>query len=319
MASMANNVQLAMHVATVALNLVVALAVGAATASLTLSRSDAPWAVRRCSRLRLACLAGLATAMCTSAWLLLFEAAAMAEVPVTQAGAAAWLMLTATHFGTAWTIGIAALALSLVLCLAAAGLSATRRLWLASLMLASLAVFLYTRSMVSHAATAGDFSAAMLADWLHLAMISLWLGEVVVAGVWILATPVGARADDGNAAARYIASLSASATFALAVVVATGVFSAWHNLGSVGALTGHPYGAMLLIKVGLVGVAVLMGGYNRVFVMPSLLDNLRCNRPAAAAAQARRFTLIVRLEMVVLLGVLILAAFVSSTSPPGVA
>ena len=318
---MANSLQPAMHMATVALNLAVAVAVGAATASLTLSRSDAPWAARQCSKVRFACLAGSATAMCASAWLLLFEAAAMAEVPVTQAGAALWSMLTATHFGMAWTIGIAALALCLTLSLVAAGLSATRRRWLASLMLAGLAVFLYTRSMVSHAASAGDFSAAMLADWLHLAMISLWLGEVVVAGVWILATPVGARADDGNAAARYIASLSASATCALAVIVATGVFSAWHNLGSVGALTGHPYGAMLLVKVGLVGVAVLMGGYNRVFVMPSLLDNLRRNHPAAAAAaaQVRRFTLIVRLEMVVLLGVLILAAFVSSTSPPGAA
>ena len=90
------------------------------------------------------------------------------------------------------------------------------------------------------------------------------------------------------------------------------------TLGSVGALTGHPYGAMRLLKVGLVGVAVLMGGCNRVFVMPSLLDNLRRNHPAAAA-QVRRFTLIVRLEMVVLLGVLILATCVSSTSPPGAA
>ena len=318
---MANTAQLATHMATVVLNLAVALAVGAATASITLSRSDAPWAARQCSRLRIICLAGLATAMCASAWRLLFDAAAMAEVPLAQAGAAAWLMLTATHLGTAWTIGIGALALSLATAgLGAMGsMDATRRRWPAPFILAGLAVFFYTRSMVSHAASEGDFSAAMLADWLHLAMISLWLGEVVVAGAWVLAAPVGARADDNNATAPYIASLSTSATFALAAIVATGVFSAWHNLGSVSALTGNPYGETLLIKVGLVGVAVLMGGYNRVCVMPSLLDDLRRNHQAAAAAQMRRFTVVVRLESAVLLGVLILAAFVSTTSPPGAA
>ena len=100
--------------------------------------------------------------------------------------------------------------------------------------------------------------------------------------------------------------------------MATGVFSAWHQLGSVGALTTNPYGAALLVKVGLVGVAVLMGGYNRLLVMPSLLAKLRCSDPAAAL-DIRRFALILRLETAVLLGVLITASVVSSTSPPGAA
>ena len=223
-------------------------------------------------------------------------------------------MLTATHLGAAWTIGIGALAVSL----ATAALAAGRRRWRTPLVVAGLAVFMYTRSMVSHAASAGDFSAAMLADWFHLAMISLWVGEVAVAGALTLAAPVGACADDGAAAARYVAFLSASATFALAAIVATGVFSAWHQLGSVGALTTNPYGAALLVKVGLVGVAVLMGGYNRLLVMPSLLAKLRCSDPAAAL-DIRRFALILRLETAVLLGVLITASVVSSTSPPGAA
>ena len=315
---MADDLPLMMRVATVGLNLAMAIAIGASAASRALARSAAPWAERQCGRLRLAILAGLATAMLTSASLLLFEAAAMAEVPVAEAGDAAWTMLTATHLGAAWTIGIGALAVSLGTTAAGFGAGAGRRRWRAPLLLAGLAVFLYTRSMVSHAASGGDFSAAMLADWLHLAMISLWVGEVVVAGALTLATPVGDRADDRNAAARYVASLSASATIALAAIVATGGFSAWHNLGSVGALTGNPYGNALLVKVGLVGMAVLMGGYNRFFVMPSLLMNLRRNGPAAAQ-DVGRFALILRLETALLLCVLIIAAFVSSTSPPGAA
>jgi putative copper resistance protein D len=310
---MAYDLQLVMQLATVVLNLAVAIAVGAATGSLWLSGSAAPWAARQCSKLRLAGLAGLTAAMLASALLLLFEAALMAEVPVGQAGDALWSMLTATHLGTAWMIGICALAASLAA--AAAGRGGRRGGWLMRLNLLGLAVFLYTRSMVSHAAAEGDFSAAMLADWLHLIVISLWIGEVFVAGAQVLANPIGARADDGNAAARYVESLSASATFALAGIVATGVFSAWRNLGSVGALAGNLYGTTLLIKVGLVAVAVMMGGYNRFIVMPSLLDALRRGGPAAAGVG--RFTMILRLETAVLLGVLVMAAFLSSTSPPG--
>jgi putative copper resistance protein D len=312
---MAFDLQLVMRAATVALNLAVAVVVGATTASLWLSGRASPWAGRQCGRARLTSLFGLTAAILASALLLLLEAALMAEVPVAQAGEALWSMLTATHFGTAWSIGIGALAVSLGA--VGAGRGGAPRGWLVRLDLLGIAVFMYTRSMVSHAASDGDFSAAMLADWLHLAMTSLWVGGVFVAAVLILANPVGRHADDGNAAARYVESLSASATFALAGIVATGVFSAWHNLGSASALTGNPYGTALLIKAGLVAVAVTMGGYNRLIVMPSLLKRLRSSNPAAA--EVRRFTLILRLETAVLLCVLILAAFLSSTSPPGAA
>jgi putative copper resistance protein D len=312
---MAYDLELPMRAVTLALNLAVAIVVGASTASLWLPGSASPWAARQCRKVRMAGLVGLTTAMLASALLLLFEAASMAEVPLGQAGEALWSMLTATHLGTAWVIGICALGASLGA--AAAGPGGEWRGWPVRVSLLGLAVFLYTRSMVSHAASEGDFSAAMLADWLHLAMISLWVGEVFVAGALVLANPVGACAGDGRAAAQYVESLSASATLALAGLLATGVFSAWHNLGSAGALTATPYGTTLVIKVGLAAVAVLMGGYNRFIVMPSLLKRLRGSGPAGP--DLRRFTLILQLETAVLLGVLIMAALLSSTSPPGAA
>ena len=87
---MADELQLAMRVATVGLNLAVAVAVGAASASSALACSASPWAARQCGRLRIACVAGLTTAMFASASLLLFAAAGMAEVPVARAGKAVW-------------------------------------------------------------------------------------------------------------------------------------------------------------------------------------------------------------------------------------
>lgn len=74
-------------------------------------------------------------------------------------------------------------------------------------------------------------------------------------------------------------------------------------------MIGNQYGAALLVKLVLVAVAVLLGGYNRFFVMPSLISAL----PAPAV---RRFTLILRLEAAVLLGVVIVTAVLSSTPAP---
>lgn len=310
---MALDFSAAQHAATVTLNLALAIAVGASASGRWVTRGASPWAVLQGGRARLASLAASAIAMLASAGVLWLEAAAMAEVPVTAARAAAWSMLTETHLGTAWIIGIGALVFSM----GAMALSAKVRQpgKLVALNLVGLAVFLYTRSMVSHASANGDFSVLMVLDWLHLILICLWVGEVFVSGFVTLSSPPGARLDDRSDCGRYVESLSTSATFALAGIFATGFFSAWHNLGTLGALTGNPYGTTLLLKLVLVALAVMLGGANRFFVMPGLTASLRSG-DLAANLLARRFTMILRVEAGVLLGVLILAALLSSTSPP---
>ena len=304
------DLELAQRAATVALNLALAVAVGAGATWLSVARLRSEWAARQIRGARRAALGALVVAMSASTCVLWLEAAAMAEVPVTRAGAALWSMLTATHLGVAWTIGICALAFSM----AAMVLGSRAKLPIA-LSLSGLAVFLYTRSMVSHAAANGDVSWPMLADWLHLMLICLWVGEVFVSGFLILTSPVAVRLDDRNDCAAYIEALSTSATFALVGIFATGLFSAWHNLGGPGALVGNPYGTTLLVKLALVAGAAMLGGFNRFIVMPKLLAAVRRGDSAARLA-TRRFTTILRIESAVLLAVLIVAAILSSTSPP---
>ena len=305
------DLQLAQRGATVTLNLALAVAAGSGMSMLWLRRLASPWAASQRKRMRLASLASLGLALLASAVILWLEAAAMAEVPITEAGGAAWSMATATHFGMAWAIGMAALFFS-------AGVIAlhTERakppIWLN---LFGLALFAYTRSMVSHAAADGDLNLAMMADWLHLILACMWAGIVIVAGLLGPARSVGEHAADRLDSARYIESLSASATFALAGIVATGLFSAWHNLGSPDALSGNPYGTTLLFKLALVAIAAFLGGANRLLVMPSLLATLR-GAGSASATCAQRFALILKVEALVLFGVLILASVLSSTAPP---
>ena len=185
--------------------------------------------------------------------------------------------------------------------------------------MAALGVLLYSRSMVSHAGANGDFTLAVAIEWIHLALVSLWVGAVIVAG-WLL--PRQGAADvplpdlqDNADQARYIEALSRTATIALAGIVLTGATAAWRILGDPANLAGNPYGTTLLVKLGLVLCAAALGGFNRFFVMPPLLRALR--HPDQAASHARRrFTRILRIEVLVLAAALVAAAFLTSTAPP---
>lgn len=282
------DLELAQRAPTALLNLALAVAVGAGATSLWLAPLASGWAALQRRRLRRAGVIATVAAMLASACLLWLKAAAMGEVALTQAGEATWSLLTATHFGVAWMIGIGALGVSLL----------ARRLTLVG-----LSAFLFTRSMVSHAAGDGDFTLAVFVDWLHLNLICLWVGEVLLSGFLVLAKPAGDRAD----CAAYVESLSLSATIALGGIFATGLFSAWHHLGGLAALTGSAYGLTLAVKVALVLAAAILGGFNRFFVMPKLI---------AGGSDVGRFTFVLRVEAAVLLGVLALAAVLSSTAPP---
>lgn len=296
--------QTAQHLATVALNLGVALAVGAGMSAAWLRRAASSWAVDKLRWLRGAALAGLALALLAYIAVLWLQAAAMAEVPIAEAAPAVVATLGSTHFGAAWLGGCCAL-----LAAAAATFFGQRAAWLG---MAALGVFLYCRSIVSHAGAEGNLSWTVAADWLHLVLISVWAGEVLVAGLGTLRRAASGPADRRDQA-RYVETLSTSATVALAGIAATGLYAAWRALGSLDNLAGNPYAEVFLVKLSLVAGAALLGGFNRFVVMPGLLAGLRGD---GAGAPARRFARVLQVEALVLVAVLVAAAVLSSTSPP---
>lgn len=308
---MALDLQTAQNAATTVLNLAVAVVAGASMSSLWLSNATSRWASVRRAPVWNWLVAGALVALLASVALLCLEASAMAEVPLPQAGPAVHSMLSSTHYGLAWSVGTGALGLVLVL-----GLFAARHLRLRAFgALAALAVFWYARSMVSHAASEGDISVPLVADWAHLALISLWIGEVFIAGVVTLGGARHMSDADRRDRAAYVAALSSSATFALTGILVTGLYGAWRNLGGIEALFGNAYGNALLAKLVFVGVAAMLGGFNRFVVMPPWLAHESAGR-AARDALPRRFRLALLVEAVILLVALALAAILASTSPP---
>jgi putative copper resistance protein D len=305
------DLQTALRLATALLNLAVAVLTGASVSRLWLGRDVSRWAGARRRPVRLAALAAALVALAADvAWLWL-ESAAMAEVPVAAAAGATWSMLVSSHLGLACGIGMAALVV--------AGAGACMRdggSGPALLTLAALAVFWYARGMVSHASSDGDASVRLLADWVHLGLVSLWVGEVMVAGAITLKASAQMDGSDRRARAAYVASLSSSATFALTGIFVTGLYAVWRGADGWANLLGNPWGNILAVKVLLVGVAAALGGFNRFVVMPPWLARESAGDAAAAAFPAR-FRRIVRIEAVVLLAVVALAAWLASTSPPG--
>lgn len=308
---------LAQRAVTVILNLSLTVLVGTSAAMLWLRTRASPWAVSALPRLRAALLAASGTAILAYLTILWVEAASMAEVPLSEALPAVRSVLTGTHFGLAWMIGAVALLATTVV--SATPLRTQSRLPASVVRIVAIGVLLYSRSMVSHAGAGGDFTWAVAVDWLHLVLISMWVGEVIVAGLVTLRSPPGNTLDNRSDCAAYVEALSHSATVALVGIFATGVLSTWRVLERPEDLVanplGNPYGTTLIIKVGLVLGAAALGGFNRFVVMPSVLRSLTQLGHSGAAA-GTRFARVLQVEALVLIAVLVAAAFLTSTSPP---
>ncbi|MCA1247308.1 copper resistance D family protein [Massilia sp. MS-15] len=301
------------RVLTVVLNLSFALFAGGSAASLWLRARHSPWAATLLPRLRRVLLVACGAAMLAHVAILWVEAASMAEVPLAEAWPAVRSVLTATHYGLAWTIGAVALVVTGATC--AAGSRAQAGSAATALRIAAIGVLLYSRSMVSHAGAGGDFTWAVAVDWVHLVLASVWTGAVIVAGLLALRLLPNDELASRSDCACYVEALSRSATIALAGILVTGAISTWRVLASPADLIGNPYGTTLLIKVGLVLCAAALGGVNRFLVMPQLIASLQAAGPPQRKA-SRRFARVLQAEAVILLAVIIAAAFLTSTPPP---
>ena len=117
-----------------------------------------------------------------------------------------------------------------------------------------------TPGIGGHAGSGDLVPLAVVADTAHLGGVALWLGGLVVLFAAFLPR---ADADDlRSAVPRY----SQLALGAVVVIVATGVFQAWRQVGSLGALRDTDFGRLLVIKVLLVGVLVVAAAFSREVV-----------------------------------------------------
>jgi putative copper resistance protein D len=270
---------------------------GALATPALLRDASSAWAARRLRRCRTLFGAASVLALAASLAWMWVEAIAMTDSPPGAALLAVGGIVVDTGFGRAWAI--ATLALASGLALARARRYRTMPLRTQALLLVVVAA---AHASAGHAGANG-FGWLVPAMAVHLLAIGLWAGGVFAAALVVL------RGEpDAIDCARYAARLSTLATAALAGVVATGAAIAWHGLGGslapLAPATASPWAIALDVKLALVAIAVALGGFNRVVVLPRM--------PGAST----RFAQVLRVEAGVMLAVLAVAAWLAGGEPP---
>ncbi len=229
-------------------------------------------------------------------FLLLDVAAEMAAVSWRGAIPLLPAVMTKTHVGQVWTCCLPVTSLLL------AGASIPQ--WASArplILFMSATLLLFFIALSSHAADAG--AAAMAVYFFHEIAAGLWIGALL--GLWIVAKRGCASEQWVEDAARQVSHLAAWCVLAL---VLTGAYATWSTLGwKIDRLLCSAYGRTLIAKVVIFGVVLMLGAYNRYWIMPRV--------KSAASRQALLRNVGVE-SLLLLAGVLALAALLANT-PPG--
>lgn len=284
----------------VILNVAFAWLLGSWLARRWLSAAGAPRTESE-GRLRSRDVTAAALGMLATGAALWASTAVMGGVGLLEAKDLFWQMLTMTSVGKSGYISAAAI--TLVLGLRMLPSTAAWREWA---VLATLGVFAFVRASMGHAGENGYWTLPFASEVVHLSAMGAWVGLVAVSASQTIAARTAQP--DLKRMTIYLGSMSAAAMAAVVAVFFTGLFNAWHRVGTFDNLFDNSvYITALWVKVGLVGAALLLGGYNKFI-------GLAGARGSALGLNRVRFVL--RAESIILLGVLIVAAVLTSQQPP---
>jgi copper transport protein len=236
------------------------------------------------------------------------------RLPVEREGWARLDMLVSTPIGqiTAAKLGVTVL---LVGALVSYWWGSGRRTWCWALALVFVVLLLVSDAFVSHsAATPVWRGLALGAELVHLLGVALWVG-----GLGYFATLFWWSTLREPSAASELAwaipAFSILAVGSVGLLTMSGLYLTLLHVSSPDQLLSTPYGRILLAKLCVVGPMVALGGYHQFIVHPRIVASLdRSRRDANPNSQRFRQTL--RIEALLGLLAVLLAAFLGSTSPP---
>ncbi|MYD51603.1 MAG: c-type cytochrome [Dehalococcoidia bacterium] len=257
-------------------------------------------------------IAGIVVALLGSAGHLLVQASSVHEVSLIETlGEPIRFVITETEWGRGWlqrtSLLIGALGPIWAL-LRLRRVPSTRRdtiLWISAFLVTALAMA--TLSATSHgAATPGIELAATVTDYIHLLAAAFWVGGLF--GLALILPVVFSYSPEGNVRQVILAVLprfSLVAGLSVVALTVTGLYSAWAQVTVLPALV-VPYGQALLIKTALVGVLLVFGATNLLWLIPAI----RADRKAASLLRRT-----VTAEAIVGVLVILAAAYLTSLEP----
>jgi len=242
---------------------------------------------------------------------LIFRSAALADVPPLETMEFIPKVLDQSDFGFFWLLrAVTWLAMASILAWIWFG---GRGIFPCVVLLTGTLVTALLISGTSHAGDNGIWTVENLINWLHLLGIAAWGGAVLLYAFVIL--PGLTQQTNPLQIAATVSRLSSLATGALGVVIITGVFNSWRQLGEISNLWNSDYGQMLLIKLALVSIMMTIGALNRFYFVPQIeLWHKDKNRQGTKPVQI--FHRLLRVDSIVFITILIAAVILGMQSPP---
>jgi copper transport protein len=158
-----------------------------------------------------------------------------------------------------------------------------------------------------HAAQTSPRGVAVFLDWLHLVTAAVWIGGLVGLLVLWASLPVARRV---AGLVVCVPRFSNTAFVSVLLLLATGVGASVLHLPALAALWQTSYGKVILIKAGILLVAMLVAAVNLLRTKPRLAV------AATGEGAARLLRRLVGTEVVLVTGAIFAAALLSSLAPP---
>jgi copper transport protein len=117
-------------------------------------------------------------------------------------------------------------------------------------------------SVAEHSGTGTQAPLAALMDGIHLLAVSAWVGGLVLLALILLRR----QALSGVSPESFLPRWSRLALTCVVLIIATGAYQSWREVGTFPAFATTTYGRLLLVKIGLLVVLIVLGGYGRRWV-----------------------------------------------------
>ena len=257
-------------------------------------------------------IAGIGIALVGSAGHLLVQASSVHEISLIETlGEPIRFVITQTEWGRGWLqrtsllIGALGPMLALLRLRKAPSHRRDTALWISAFLVTALAMV--TLSTTSHgAATPGIEFAATVTDYIHLIAAAFWVGGLF--GLALILPVVFSHSPGATVRQVILVVLprfSLVAGLSVVALIVTGLYSAWAHVTVLPALA-MPYGQTLVIKTALVGILLVFGATNLLWLIPAI----RADRKAASLLRRT-----VTAEAIVGVLVILAAAYLTSLEP----
>ena len=180
--------------------------------------------------------------------------------------------------------------------------------------LAAAGSVLLIPGLAGHAAQTAPRGVSLAFDWLHLVSGSIWLGGLVGLLILWVSLPAGRRVAGLSVC---VPRFSNVAFVSVLLLLASGIGSTILHIPVLNALWTTSYGVAILVKVGLLAAAMVLGAINLRRTKPRLVAARERSELGDAAARLLRRT--VSAETVLVVAAVFAAATLSSLAPPAAA